>query len=71
MVPLPCLYSAVVLQVGAANAERVKQPFDREGMAVKLKASIEDGTTAGLAVLRTWKDHVERTHDPPKGGCPR
>ncbi len=62
-----CCVIMCALQVGQANAERLNQPFDREGMAVKLKASIEDGTTAGLAVLRTWKDHVERTHDPPKG----
>jgi hypothetical protein len=55
------------LQVGEANAARLQQPFDREATAVKLKTSIEDGTTAGLAIIRTWKDHVERTHDPPKG----
>jgi hypothetical protein len=36
-------------------------------MAVKLKEQVADGTTAGLACIRTWKDHVERTHAPPKG----
>jgi hypothetical protein len=53
--------------VGQANADRLKQPFDRHDMSVKLKEQIADGTTAGLACIRTWNDHVERTHDPPKG----
>jgi hypothetical protein len=56
-----------VLQVGQAEANRLKQPYDRDAMAVRLKESIEDGATAGLAVIQLWKDYVERTKDPPKG----